>query len=963
MGLPLFELRTKGTVSRRRELRSALVGVREAVAVIVVGVIAAATVLTGSLGGEAIARVERSVQSQWRPAYDLIVVPADVDLTQQVGGESVLQANFMSSLPNGITLRQWRDVKRLPGVDVAAPIANIGYFARSQNYYRIEGLTPGVYTVDRKVWWNSGIDRRLAGQSHSESQPARTDKCLEDPAVVVLDRNGGRIAREMAVERMVTGLATMLATWGEHPSEWQCRGLDPGGVFTVFGIDPVEEDRLLGLNESISGGMPLKRSAGLTDADYAILNKYGRFNVSDMPILLGDREWLDSDMRIRFSRWRTGPYELGDFAERATTTRCARRFYDANPLSYSYGVATDTSRCIDRQLQRVLASAPREHELTVDLPSPGGRSLVVGHYRNGEWRLKPVPGIEAARSWVASPSRQQYEAAGSDAPEGDWVGALRAVPSGSYGPEPTYREQVPSRRRPFLRYQQVGTYDPAVMAERFTDQSQWLPEGTYQVPRALARFDADGNQIAEPAQLRPTANPLGYLVQPPQALTTLKVARELVGRAPISAIRIRLSGVDQAGEESWQRIEDVVRRIREATGLQVLVMAGSSPARVLVELPGIAAADQPSDLQAWRTPSVNMHYAVAPAGPARTVDGFGWVEEPWLVEGASVRYLRASATSHLWLLGVVGTAALVYLAAAFTSLGLARIPTVAIRRAVGWTRLRVFTHELGRASLLGLAGAALGAGAGLLISRLAGLDLDNRLVAVAAPAAVLVCCLAALWPAWRVAGVPLAAALSGAEVAVTGGTGRRRGTKVQRVSTMAVVELWRLRTRALLAVVSGTVAVGAIVTLTSVRDQFAGSLQVTLLGQELLVATGPLQRAATGLAVALAVLMLAELLWQAVRDRRREIGMLRAVGWGRQHVIRLMIWQGVLLGVLAAVLGALTTTAILGATIAGTAGVLPLLGDTIGWATAAGLVLGATAAGIPAWAAARIPPADTLRTV
>ena len=937
------------------------VGLREAVALVVVALIAAATVLTGSLGGEALARVERTVQDQWRPVYDLVVVPAGTDVVRDVGGEQVIQANFMASLPNGISLDQWRTIKDLPGVDVAAPVANLGYFSRNQNYYTFDGFRPGIYSVERTVSWDNGLDVRQAGHAETNPIPDRTRGCTEQPPFVVGDQRGD-IFKEVILETLVTGFPVGLPRFGEHPVQWRCQGLDPGGVFTVFGIDPREEDRLVGIGDALTSGEQLDPRVGLAPVDYVIHRRGTTSRPLDMPMLFADAEWVDSTFRIEFSRWQTGPYDLGDLLERSNTEACARRQFREEKFLISRAVDRTTPKCLDRALQRRLAAAPRQVVVDTELPGAGGRTLVQGHWEDGKWQTRSVPGVEVGRYLVASASDQSYEPA-EEAPDGDWVGAVRAVPTGSYGPEPTYREQLPAPTKKFLRYQQSGTYDPGHVADQFTAQSQWLPEGTYQVPQAIARFDADGDPV-EPADLRPTGNALGYLVQPPQALTTLKASRQLVGKTPISAIRVRLSGVETAGEESWQRIEDAVRRIRETTGLEVIATAGSSPAQVLVELPGITAAEQPSGVVAWDPPSTDLFdgYVLPPPAPARTVEGFGWIEEQWLVEGASVRYLRASAASHLWLLGVIGVAGLVYLAAAFTSLGLGRIPIIAIRRAVGWSRTRVFATELGRAGLLGLAGALLGTGIGVAGARLGGLDLDPRLVWVAAPVAVLVSCLAAAWPAWRVSGVPLAAALSGAEVAVTTGTGRRRGTKVQRVPTMAVVELWRLRTRAWLAVVSGTVAVGAIMTLTSVRGEFAGSLQVTLLGRELLVATGPLQQAATYVAVGLAVLMLAELLWQAVRDRRREIGMLRAVGWGRQHVVGLMVWQGVMLGALAAVLGTLGTAGLLVATVLQGGAALPLLAATIPWAALAGVVLGAAAAGIPAWAAARIPPAESLRT-
>ena len=534
-------------------LRRGLVGVREAIAVVVVGVIAAATVLTGSLGGEALARVERSVQLNWRPVYDLIVIPSGADVTRRVGGESVLQANFMASLPNGITMKQWRRIRDLPGVDVAAPVANVGYFSRNQNYYTVEDLSTGIYSVDRWVWWDSGVDRRLAGHTRTDPIPGHVDDCAEDQPFVIQDKQGN-IAKESTLEDLVTGFDVGLPRAVEHPATWHCLGLDPGGVFTVFGIDPVQEDRLVGLDEAMTDGKPLQRGLAIVPANYGVERGGQVSPVNDIPMLMADEEWLRSTFRVQYSRWNTDPYELGDFLDQATTADCARRVYRKELFAISHGFEQLPARCIDRRLQARLASAPKKQVLTVDLPAPAGRSLVAARYRDGRWRTKASPGIEVGRYWVAPASDQDYEST-PDAPAGDWVGGVRAVPTGSYGPEPTYRQQLPVRRNLFLRYDEVGTYDPDQVADQFSQESQWLPEGTYQVPRAVARFDAAGNPV-DPVQLRPTGNPLGYLVQPPQALTTLRAARQLLGKAPISSIRVRLSGVARAGEESWQRIEE-----------------------------------------------------------------------------------------------------------------------------------------------------------------------------------------------------------------------------------------------------------------------------------------------------------------------------------------------------------------------------------------------------------------------
>ena len=79
------------------------------------------------------------------------------------------------------------------------------------------------------------------------------------------------------------------------------------------------------------------------------------------------------------------------------------------------------------------------------------------------------------------------------------------------------------------------------MAAQFSDALNWLPENTYTSPPTVLKYDAQGHPV-KPTTLLPTANPAGFLLQPPLALTTLAAAQRIEGNNCISAIRIRISG-------------------------------------------------------------------------------------------------------------------------------------------------------------------------------------------------------------------------------------------------------------------------------------------------------------------------------------------------------------------------------------------------------------------------------------
>jgi len=43
------------------------------------------------------------------------------------GAKGLVRDNFLSGIFGGISVKQYHEIKTLPGVDVAAPIANLGY--------------------------------------------------------------------------------------------------------------------------------------------------------------------------------------------------------------------------------------------------------------------------------------------------------------------------------------------------------------------------------------------------------------------------------------------------------------------------------------------------------------------------------------------------------------------------------------------------------------------------------------------------------------------------------------------------------------------------------------------------------------------------------------------------------------------------------------------------------------------
>ena len=71
-----------------------------------------------------------TVTAHFRTAYDILVRPrgSRTALESQTG---TVQPNFLSGIYGGITMAQYHEIQQIPGVQVAAPIAMVGYMMPS----------------------------------------------------------------------------------------------------------------------------------------------------------------------------------------------------------------------------------------------------------------------------------------------------------------------------------------------------------------------------------------------------------------------------------------------------------------------------------------------------------------------------------------------------------------------------------------------------------------------------------------------------------------------------------------------------------------------------------------------------------------------------------------------------------------------------------------------------------------
>jgi putative ABC transport system permease protein len=82
--------------------------------------------LTGAMGERASILVAGTVDRHFRGVYDILVRPPGGALLEE-RTRGLVEANFLGiAVEEGISIQEWREVERLPGVELAAPIAAVG---------------------------------------------------------------------------------------------------------------------------------------------------------------------------------------------------------------------------------------------------------------------------------------------------------------------------------------------------------------------------------------------------------------------------------------------------------------------------------------------------------------------------------------------------------------------------------------------------------------------------------------------------------------------------------------------------------------------------------------------------------------------------------------------------------------------------------------------------------------------
>ena len=880
------------------------------------GMLVAATAFTVLTAASRTAQLRTvgTVSAHFRPAYDILVRPkrSRTELESRTG---TVQPNFLSGIYGGITMAQYRRVQHVPGVQVAAPIAMIGYALERlaipvplpASDYRRPGRQLYRYTT---TWVSAGGTTRITQPASylyltpdrlGRSNAGAADEILPDRSRVGVCPGPAATANPFSPAAQsngwcwskINGTAGLFVAGG--PDHRAFATVDWAFPMLIAAIDPVAEARLDGLNRAITSGRYLAENAGDGRTPYG---------QPTFPVL---------------SATESG---IGEYA----VTQVQRLPAPRGPVTLTPARMTREAAVAGQTVLTTRMFAQQAYRQVLGLTAKPGRDEIVGKYwtagptrylRDSDGTLTAVQARNPRSVWQPG----QVTIALLAPPMDETQSQYRVLQGHGYGGGQDITGAPLA--------QMVGEFDQAKI--RPFDPLSRVPLGEYQ-PATVAPADAASRRALHGGDLLPSLNLGGYVSQPVNLITTLAALPALENGSsfsgnlhagdPISVIRVRVAGVTGPNPVSLERIREVARQIAVGTGLNVDIVAGSSPQPTTISLPA----------GKFGQPSLEL-------------------TEGWVKKGVAVAILTAVDKKSVVLFTLILVVCVLFVANSATAAVRGRRRELGVLACLGWTRSRLFGTVLGELAVIGLAAGVLGAAAALPLAGALGLHASPLRALLAIPIAVAVALIAGAVPAWLAARAEPVASVRPPVLAV------RRGHNPGGITALALVNVTRTPGRTIVGALSLAVGVAALTLLTAVTVTFRGIVVGSLLGNAVAVQVRGVDYVAVSATVALGVLAVADVLFLNIRERATELATIRSFGWRESALAQLVVTEGTVIGIAGSLVGAALGLA----ATAEFAGRLPgrMLADAA-CVAAIGVLITAGAALLPARLLHRLPVAYLL---
>ena len=664
--------------------------------------------------------LQDTLNANWRGAYDILVTAKGAT----VGADGLLAPNSLGSGSDAMTLKQLAQVRRIPGIDVAAPIGEVLIPLADQQ----PTISLPVSAVDAKAQpqafrftltytSDDGISKRYVSGSTNYVVIDQTPPVAK-PAVTACNLNGFDVDVKkypLLCEGLQPSRNDLVTVTDEGERSWGQGATIENGIMS-FGasltgrpisstrvtlVDPAAERKLLGKAGAFLA--PLEHIAPTANLSRKAMDAWARSTKSTFA-----SDYLTNQVAGAANSDARSPEflkEIAAFNKEHHVTDSSNDKTAYVPLLTAKPEGAPLSATLNVQ---ALGAAPRNatetgfpYELNTSAAgrevgtSKGDASALLNPFLRTPFSM-PWPGttpgpsdtsdhvanliVTAAGTVDGSKVTTTKHKDGSTTATLDPSGYVTPIPAqGDSGLDPFQLNANPAVPGVESAYSLATTITPprnsggalAVPVGSFSTTQlsslqsalSYVPLGAYQ-PIASTISTASGTR-----NLKPSVSGLGLVSPATVAIASINSAPAWSQTAPVSSIRVRVAGISGYTKSAEQKVLDVAATIRKL-GFSATVVAGSSPTDVTVHVSGYA-------------------FGVSHPPQKQKVGDLGSVTQRWSELGAASRADAAVSTASLSILGIaLGSTSLLLGAVQFVSVPRRRAQA-SVMRELGWTRGRI----------------------------------------------------------------------------------------------------------------------------------------------------------------------------------------------------------------------------------------------------------------------------------
>lgn len=507
-------------------------------------------------------QVKSDITYYSRGSYDLLVrAPGKMhEFEEELG---IVPENYIGFGQGGISIEQWETIKNRPDIDIAAPVASIGYFTGVTSNIGIELPTQSTRYLTQ-YFTTDGVQQYPLGYQYA---------CLllESPQTV----EGSRYKYEALFND-----PSLLNSCRDNVAMFPL----PTSYNLLVGVDPEQEEALTGVSFA-----PIKTSSNSRGWGSLVQSDFLP-NARTIPILEIEENGVAIEASITIDLLNISPEDTQKFRERNGLQNVS------GPGSLTHFIQKIGTPEYDKLLEELLI-IPEEKKIqfTSDLGSylNGFEQEALIIQKDGTIKIMEADGtfLEthdlnlATQYYTAGPVK--YEKFGDrlrikKIREENGVPIYRPIEERGVSLAGVANNETITSKVEFIA-NPVGTVK---IGER-KQQLASSPLGIYQF--APVRFIGDSTD--EPIEMKPTITPGSFVSAPAKGVTNIESAAVIKGDKPIDAIRVKVAGIEEYTKEAAETIKRIAKEFEEM-GFQVTTVAGASPQKLKVEVEGVGLVEE-----------------------------------------------------------------------------------------------------------------------------------------------------------------------------------------------------------------------------------------------------------------------------------------------------------------------------------------------------------------------------------